>query len=430
MVVVGGSGGVGGGGGEVVSSTGACFYGSGGFGGGGAGYTGTSKSIHGGHGGFGGGGGMSNHSGSRGYPGFGGGTGSPVGGGGGAGMGGAIFNHGGLLTATNSTFAANNAAGGAGAEAGQGLGGAIFNLNGGVALTHCTLAQNIGGGLYNLRYTLERICPDATVSLANSLLAGSLGGNDLTNNCPTNLVLPDGRYNTGAASLTFTGANLIPSRADSGTATSTGPAPLTVDPRLTPLADYGGGTWTRALLPGSPAIGTAAASAVATDQRGLPRVGAPDLGAFESQGFVLSKTGGDNQSTLLGTAFPSPLSVTVTAANPLEPVDGGSVAFSTPATGASATLPSATVTIASGAASVTATANATLGSYTVVVGTAGAPEIGFNLTNLAATVIATASGTSATALPLLSGTAEPGGTVTLYDGATLLGTATADSTGA
>ncbi|MBK8478761.1 MAG: hypothetical protein IPL39_21505 [Opitutaceae bacterium] len=45
-------------------------------------------------------------------------------------------------------------------------------------------------------------------------------------------------------------------------------------------------------------------------------------------------------------------------------------------------------------------------------------------------MIATASGTSATALPLLSGTAEPGGTVTLYDGATLLGTATADNTGA
>ncbi|MBK8478760.1 MAG: hypothetical protein IPL39_21500 [Opitutaceae bacterium] len=310
-------------------------------------------------------------------------------GGGGAGMGGAIFNHGGLLTSINTTFVENAATGGSStAGSGSGLGAAIFNLNGSVSLIHCTVTGNsvagstgypytvAAGALYNLGYRRDLILPPAAVTLTNCIVANTSGGSDLVNDCPTILSGDEAfRPNAGAATLTFGGANLIPSHADSGTASVSGPDPLITDPLLGTLADYDGDTWTCPLLPGSPAIDAAAASAVTTDQRGLPRFGAPDLGAFESHGFALSRTGGDNQSTLLGTAFPSPLSVTVTAANPLEPVDGGSVAFSTPATGASATLPSATVTIAGGTASVTATANATLGSYTVAAGTAGAPEI-------------------------------------------------------
>lgn len=56
-----------------------------------------------------------------------------------------------------------------------------------------------------------------------------------------------------------------------------------VDPLLAPLADNGGPTPTRALLPGSPALDAGAIACAATDQRGMPRPQGPacDIGAFE-----------------------------------------------------------------------------------------------------------------------------------------------------
>jgi hypothetical protein len=57
------------------------------------------------------------------------------------------------------------------------------------------------------------------------------------------------------------------------------------DPLLGPLQDNGGATATMALTVGSPAIDTAlAASCPSLDQRGFPRLGSCDIGAFEYQG--------------------------------------------------------------------------------------------------------------------------------------------------
>ena len=59
-------------------------------------------------------------------------------------------------------------------------------------------------------------------------------------------------------------------------------APL--DPKAGILSNNGGNTDTMALLPGSPAIDSGNdANAPATDQRGLPRFGVSDIGAFEVQ---------------------------------------------------------------------------------------------------------------------------------------------------
>ena len=75
----------------------------------------------------------------------------------------------------------------------------------------------------------------------------------------------------------------------------------------------------------------------------------------------------------MSTAFANPLAVTVTANDSLEPVAGGVITFSAPSTGASANLSSETAVIGSnGLASVTATANAVFGSYTVTASAAGA----------------------------------------------------------
>ncbi len=55
------------------------------------------------------------------------------------------------------------------------------------------------------------------------------------------------------------------------------------DPKIGPLQNNGGSTWTHALLPGSPAIDQGLFCTVLTDQRGFARFtdGACDIGAYE-----------------------------------------------------------------------------------------------------------------------------------------------------
>ncbi len=156
-----------------------------------------------------------------------------------------------------------------------------------------------------------------------------------------------------------------------------------------------------ALLPGSPALdagNTALAvdgegNPLTTDQRGMPRVvgAAVDIGAFESSGFTLAIVAGNNQSTPANAVFPTALEVSVTPNNPGDPVDGGVVTFTAPASGTSATfIPSGPVTIASGTATVTATANGILGGpYSVTAATAGASPVSFSLSNGPPAVVVT-----------------------------------------
>ena len=113
-----------------------------------------------------------------------------------------------------------------------------------------------------------------------------------------------------------------------------------------------------------PAQGPPSDPVPAADQRGIARVGsAPDIGSFESQGFTFSNPTGTPQSTPINTPFATHLGITVTANDPIEPVNGGQVIFTaTPAiTGASASLATSPATISGGTASVTATANGTVG---------------------------------------------------------------------
>jgi hypothetical protein len=81
--------------------------------------------------------------------------------------------------------------------------------------------------------------------------------------------------------ITDLGHNLL-GTALSGTVSGTGDV-FSDTPLLAPLGNYGGPTQTMALLPGSPAIDAGTATgAPTTDQRGFGRVGAVDIGAFES----------------------------------------------------------------------------------------------------------------------------------------------------
>jgi hypothetical protein len=171
----------------------------------------------------------------------------------------------------------------------------------------------------------------------------------------------------------------------------TGSDVITGNPLLSALGSYGGDTETLALLPGSPAINAGIAAddpitmtAITVDQRGItrPQGSAYDLGAFESRGFTVTVTSGNDQSANVSTAFTDDLDVTV-ASDYSEPVVGGVVTWTVPSSGASATLSSLTVTIgAGGAASVTATANSTVGVYSITVTALGIGTPGsFSMTN-------------------------------------------------
>jgi hypothetical protein len=148
--------------------------------------------------------------------------------------GGAVFHTDGQLTVTNSTFTGNSAPGGTAAG---------------------IVVATFGGGTPNL-------------TLTNTILANPVGGL----NCAI-------ENQGGAGTITSGGHNID----DDGSCnlTALGDQPFT-NPLLDPLADNGGPTLTHALLPGSPAIDAADSGVCpATDQRGVARDAACDVGSFE-----------------------------------------------------------------------------------------------------------------------------------------------------
>jgi Bacterial Ig-like domain (group 3) len=294
-----------------------------------------------------------------------------------------------------------------------------------VTLTACTITGNTaaiqGGGLYN----------DGTATLTDTIIASNTvpaSSSDIQGKGTVS-----GSFNLigtgGAGGLTDgTDNNIVLS----GTQTA----------GLAPLGSYGGPTQTIALLPGSLALGAGTAAdfggtttPITTDQRGSNLdAPAPDIGAYQSQGFTLTLVGGTPQSTTINTSFQDPLTVMVTAKDPNEPVAGGVISFALPASGASAAILGDPTTIAAnGEAFVTATANSSAGPYTVfasILGTTAEAE--FQLTNLpipTPTVAVSASTGSAvfgqsiilSATVSASAGPTPTGTITFFDGGTDLG---------
>ena len=219
----------------------------------------------------------------------------------------------------------------------------------------------------------------ATATLTNTIVAGNAGGD----------IFAGEVGGTGADAPSLSGTNNLIGIGAAGALTNgvNGNLVGVTDPLLAPLGNYGGPTQTVALLPGSPAInaGTNGPGIPTTDQRGLGRVGAVDIGAFESQGFTLTVVAGSSpQTSNIGTAFANPLAVSVTANNPVEPVNGGVVTFVANAAANGATaffLPASSAVIAGGQAAVTAAPNNMDGSYQVTASASGSSPVTFNLTN-------------------------------------------------
>ena len=170
----------------------------------------------------------------------------------------------GTLTLVNSTVSGNSAAE---------VGGGILNLAA-LKITNSTVSGNSakrGGGISNgAEYETYREEP-GILTISNSIIAGnsaSRGGPDCSG-----LLVSQGHNLIG----TNDECTLIRANAVTGDSAN-------VDPKLGPLQDNDGPTFTHALLPGSPAIDASDdASCPSSDQRGLarPQGTACDIGAYE-----------------------------------------------------------------------------------------------------------------------------------------------------
>ncbi len=183
--------------------------------------------------------------------------------------GGGIGNSG-LISITNSAIISNTTTGGAG--------GGIANNNGSLSMMNVTLSGNAaplfyGGGLVHYNGGASTL---TNVTLANNSASGGFAGAGITNQASAvtlkNTIVA---YNAGGSDcqgiITSAGHNL--DSADTCGFTMTGDITNT-NPFLGPLANNGGTTLTRALLPGSPAINAGDNSGCpATDQRGAPAHG-------------------------------------------------------------------------------------------------------------------------------------------------------------
>jgi hypothetical protein len=118
------------------------------------------------------------------------------------------------------------------------------------------------------------------------------------------------------------------------------------------------------------------------------------LGTISSE--TMTKTQGDNQSTILGAAFSQNLQGTITDSSS-NPVPNVTVTFTAPSTGASGTFAggvNTAVTNSSGVATAaTFTANSTAGGYQVTASATGVNSVAFSLTNTASPSIIPTGGT-------------------------------------
>lgn len=199
-----------------------------------------------------------------------------------AGDGGAIWHDGAspLLELINVTMSGNSA---------NGEGGAIYASDD-VNLVNVTITDNLAGGNGG-GFALGPGGP--TISVHNSIIAG----NSATTSDPD--------FHGAVVSQ---GYNIIGDTTGSTGFGSTGDQ-LNVDPKLAPLADFGGPTLTHALYSGSPAedAGDPAFTSLVIDQRSMSRSdGSSDIGAYEgvlASNILYVDTASDANDTGLGSSF-------------------------------------------------------------------------------------------------------------------------------
>ncbi len=202
--------------------------------------------------------------------------------------GGGLLNRGSSIV-VNSTFSGNVAFGDY-----QPAGGAILDVGIGVVL-NCTVTNNwytnpagfFGDGVCThllLDWPYDDLAEFGHLEMRNTILAGN-GSCDLSGSLAASgyNLIGDGTNGTGYVETDLVGPITLEPKKNPKFAVT-----QPIDPKLAPLADNGGPTWTHALYTGSPAIEAGDPEFLPppdTDQRGegFPRVinGRIDIGAFE-----------------------------------------------------------------------------------------------------------------------------------------------------
>ncbi|MDH3925213.1 MAG: family 16 glycosylhydrolase [Xanthomonadales bacterium] len=147
-------------------------------------------------------------------------------------------------------------------------GGAVFSTDGVVNVSNSTVTGN-----------------SAPPGTAGGFFLGTFGAAPATLNLHNTIIASNGDFGCFLAPF-GPGPVAINSRGNSvytdGTCAPVASDQVVADAGLAPLADNGGPTQTHALLPGSPAIDSAEhAACPATDQRGVDRDSACDVGSYE-----------------------------------------------------------------------------------------------------------------------------------------------------
>jgi hypothetical protein len=177
---------------------------------------------------------------------------------------------------TNCTFVGNRAI--------NGLGGAMtVQATGGTTIQNVTIANNsstCGGGCFAGGISNSANAP---ITLRNTIFLNNTG---------------DNAFNPWAMqNSTPTGSNNLQwplSRGSGQSETAVSPGTTFADALLLPLAENGGYTQTMALPADSPAVNTGTATgAPIADQRGYPRYGNVDIGAYEFAPDEIFKNGFD-----------------------------------------------------------------------------------------------------------------------------------------
>ena len=176
------------------------------------------------------------------------------------------------------------------------IGGGIYNFDGLLEIHHCTIMNNLAGQASGSGIASFGDAATRTV-VGNSIVVGNADAD-------VDYVL------AGFNSFISNGHNLIGKGNAVGDFNQRRDETGVEDPRLAPLADFGGPTRTRPPLPGSPAIegGQSDANTTGTDQRGQPRIAGqfPDIGAVEAFAFSrlpLVDTDGDGIDDRLEPAY-------------------------------------------------------------------------------------------------------------------------------
>jgi len=141
---------------------------------------------------------------------------------------------------------------------GGGTGGGVNNNSGSTGITNCTFSANHGfqgGGIAAL---------GGTVTVRNTILAAN-----------TSTATGAGAAPDCYGAFISAGYNLVGNRTNStgwgAPDDQLGSTASPINPRLAPLQDNGGPTWTMSLSNNSPAIDQGESSGASTDQRGAPR---------------------------------------------------------------------------------------------------------------------------------------------------------------